>query len=131
MNRKKMWWSSDDGCDEDRNDEEGGDVMVMIKLLMLLMTMCMTKKMRCTELSPWPEAARANLLIEYIFISIIFTTNAFLVIIIISIIIILQNPYIVTLSEKSNSMAQRLKNIKYRYSTKYATLREGWLRQIG
>ena len=131
MNRKKMWWSSDDGCDEDRNDEEGGDVMVMIKLLMLLMTMCMTKKMRCTELSPWPEAARANLLIEYIFISIIFTTNAFLVIIIISIIIILQNPYIVTLSEKSNSMAQRLKNIKYRYSTKYTTLREGWLRQIG
>ena len=105
--------------------------MVMIKLLMLLMTMCMTKKMRCTELSPWPGAARANLLIEYIFISIIFTTNAFLVIIIISIIIILQNPYIVILSEKSNSMAQRLKNIKYRYSTKYTTLREGWLRQIG
>ena len=46
-------------------------IMVMMKLLMLLMTMCMTKKMRCTELSPWPEAARANLLIEYIFISII------------------------------------------------------------
>ena len=100
MNRKKMWWSSDDVCDEDRNDEEGGDVMVMMKLLMLLMTMCMTKKMRCTELSPWPEAARANLLVEYIFISIIFMTNAILVIIIISIIIILQNTYIVTLSEK-------------------------------
>ena len=39
---------------------------------MMTLKMTMTKKMRCTELSPWPEAARANLLIEYIFISIIF-----------------------------------------------------------
>ena len=102
-------------------------IMVMMKLLMLLMTMCMTKKMRCTELSPWPEAARANLLIEYIFISIIFMSNAILVIIIISIIIILQNTYIVTLSEKSNYMAQRLKTLS---TTKCKTSREGWLRQI-
>ena len=51
-------------------------IMVMMKLLMLLMTMCMTKKMRCTELSQWPGAARANLIVEYIFISIIFMSNA-------------------------------------------------------
>ena len=97
--------SSDDGCDDRNDDEEEAGfglvmIMVMMKLLMLLMTMCMTKKMRCTELSPWPEAARANLLIEYIFISIIFMSNAILVIFIISIIIILQNTYIVTLSEE-------------------------------
>ena len=38
------------------------DIIIIIEMMTLKMTM--TKKMRCTELSrsPWPEAARANLL---------------------------------------------------------------------
>ena len=39
---------------------------VMKLMVMMMMTMAMTKKMRCTELSPWPEAARANLLLAHI-----------------------------------------------------------------
>ena len=40
--------------------------VMMLMGMMMMMTMTMTKKMRCTELSPWPEAARANLLLAHI-----------------------------------------------------------------